>query len=212
MPLQHLVDVVSLGVVDEVESENIAQHTLEGVVREEVQVANRLHQLARAVGISQLALVCQVSELGEERGEPFQTLRAHIGTVGGEQCELAGHVRVVDDVAAEDVSADAEEVVPQEWEARPVRKDDEAETLTRLDELLLFPICAPVRPGAEPRIAVPNNAPPIPQSELAVVSQRLQDAHDLQGRFVGLVDHETVAVAHGAHHGAVLTQDNAGFQ
>ena len=53
---------------------------------------------------------------------------------------------------------------------------------------------------------------PVAEEHLSVFHEALEDAHDLRGRLVGLVDDKAAAVLHGRHEGAVVPLDYAVFK
>ncbi len=91
------------------------------------------HGLPRRIRIGQSSLVSQLPQILERLGQRQQNVLGHVRTVLGQQAHLRIQVRVVDNVAREDVAQHGVEVVAQEWEARAVGQDDHAEVRVHPD-------------------------------------------------------------------------------
>mmetsp|Transcript_50055 Transcript_50055/g.157646 ORF Transcript_50055/g.157646 Transcript_50055/m.157646 type:complete len:1049 (-) Transcript_50055:206-3352(-) len=200
--VQHVGQRVAQLPVVPVEGKDVAEDLVRVVVREHVEVLDQADQLAGGVRIRQRARVDHAAELAEEPQELDDGVLGHRGPVEAQELHLGGHVRSLHRVGGEDVPALPVEVVAEEGEARAVGEDDHPEPRGNGQQRgVVLTVQLRRHPAAlQDRAAVP-------QRELAVLREALEDADDLQRRLVGLVDNEDPAVPHRGHQRRVFVDD-----
>lgn len=112
---------------------------------------------------------------------------------------------------AEAVAQLGEEVVAEEREALLVGQDNEAEVGVDVDDGAR-PLGEAFLYCLEGHVLGREDPAPVAEEHLSVFHKALEDAHDLRGRLIRLVDDKAAAVLHGRHKGAVVPLDYAVFE